>query len=139
MRMCKSARVPLAIWLAVVASNPAVAQQPAPDNTKVNSRDRAPSQPTADRQSNTPSDVTITRNIRRAIAADKDLSTSAHNIKIITRQGQVTLKGPVRSAAEKEAVEAKATAVASAGRVKSQISITDEPATAAKRRAKPKA
>jgi hypothetical protein len=139
MRVYNSASVPLAIWLSLLAPIAAFAQQPAPDNTKINTRDRAPSQPTADRQSNAQSDVAITRDIRRAITGDKDLSTSAHNIKIVTRQGQVTLKGPVRSAAEKEAIEAKATAVAGAGHVNSQVSVTNPSANGAKRRAKPKA
>jgi hyperosmotically inducible periplasmic protein len=139
MRVSPSARFHFAIWLSLVAPTAAIAQQPAPDNTKVNTRDRAPSQPTADQQSNTRSDVAITRDIRRAIAEDEDLSTAAHNIKIITRQGEVTLKGPISSAPEKQAVEATAARVAGAGHVKSEVSVTDPSATPAKRRAKPKA
>jgi len=115
---------------------PAFAQQPAPDNTKVNTRDRAASQPTADQQRNDRSDVAITRDIRRAIVNDKALSTYAHNVKIITRQGQVTLKGPVRTDEEKRAVESKATEIAGAGHVNSEVSITN---ATTKPRAKPKA
>jgi hyperosmotically inducible periplasmic protein len=54
---------------------------------------------------------------------DKDLSTYAHNIKIVTRNGKVTLKGPVRSEEEKKAIEAKATQVAGAGNVSNSISV----------------
>jgi hyperosmotically inducible protein len=128
--------VHVAVWLSIIAPTLTLAQTPAPDNTKVNTRDRTPAQPTADQQSNTRSDVSITRDIRRAIVKDKALSTAAHNIKIITQQGQVTLKGPVRSDAEKQAIEAKATEIAGAGHVKSDVSVTDP---SAKRRAKPKA
>ena len=54
---------------------------------------------------------------------DKGLSTYAHNVKVIARDGQVTLKGPVRSDAEKLAVEAKATEVVGAGRVVNELSV----------------
>ena len=54
---------------------------------------------------------------------DKTLSTYAHNVKVIAQDGQVTLKGPVRTEDEKKTVEAKATEVAGAGHVINQISI----------------
>ena len=54
-------------------------------------------QKTADQQKGNGSDLQITQQIRQAILRDKSLSTYAHNIKIITQNGQVTLKGPVRS------------------------------------------
>jgi osmotically-inducible protein OsmY len=54
---------------------------------------------------------------------DKSLSTYAHNVKIITQNGQVTLKGPVRSEEEKNTVEAKATEVAGENKVTSQLAI----------------
>ena len=54
---------------------------------------------------------------------DKTLSTYAHNVKVIAQDGQVTLKGPVRTEDEKKTVEAKATEVAGAGHVTNQISI----------------
>jgi hyperosmotically inducible periplasmic protein len=99
--------------------------QTKPDNTKVNQRDRDPSQPTADQQPNNRSDLEITQQIRKAIVADKTLSSDAHNIKIITKGGKVTLKGPVRSADEQKNLEAKATAVAGAGKVTSDMSVKD--------------
>ena len=58
----------------------ASAQAPAPDNTKTNARDRNAAQKTAGDQSNTRSDLETTREIRKAIVADKDLSSYAHNI-----------------------------------------------------------
>ncbi len=92
------------------------------DNTKVNKRDRKNGAVTADQQKENESDRETTANIRKALM-DKDLSTYAHNVKIITRNGMVTLKGPVRSQEEKKTVEAKATEIAGAGKVKSMISV----------------
>lgn len=110
----------------------------APDNTKRNARDRQANAKTADQQSNARSDVDVTRQIRRAIVADKALSTNAHNVKIITRAGKVTLKGPVRNEGEKQAVEAKAVEVAGAGNVSNQLSVTDTSKAARKPAATPK-
>jgi hyperosmotically inducible periplasmic protein len=98
------------------------AQTPA-DNTKVNKRDRAKGAVTADQQKDNTHDREITQKIRRALLDDKTLSTYAHNVKVVAQDGQVTLKGPVRTADEKRTIEAKATEVAGAGRVTNQISI----------------
>ena len=98
-------------------------QQTAPDNTKVNERDRSQNAPTADQQKANRSDQDITQQIRQSIMKDKSLSTYAHNIKIITQDGQVTLKGPVRSEDEKKTVEAKAAEVAGGNNVTSQLDI----------------
>jgi hyperosmotically inducible protein len=92
---------------------------PAPDNTKVNQQQ----QTTADQQKQNPSDRAITQQIRQSIMKDKSLSSYAHNIKIITQNGQVTLKGPVRSEGEKQTIEAKATEVAGANKVTNDLSI----------------
>jgi osmotically-inducible protein OsmY len=88
---------------------------PAPDNTKVNERDMNQNEPTADQQKDNRSD--------RDIMKDKSLSTYAHNVKIVTQDGQVTLKGPVQSEDEKKAIEAKATEVAGHGKVTSELNI----------------
>jgi hyperosmotically inducible protein len=106
----------------------ALAQEPtnqptAPDNTKVNERDRSQNEPTADQQKDNRSDRDITQQIRQSIMKDKSLSTYAHNIKIVTKDGQVTLKGPVRSEDEKQAIEAKAAEVARDGKVTSELNI----------------
>jgi osmotically-inducible protein OsmY len=110
----------------------------APDNTARNTRDRQTNAKTADQQSNAKSDVDVTRQIRRAIVADKALSTNAHNVKIITRGGKVTLKGPVRNQDEKQAVEAKAIEIAGGGNVSNQISVTDTNKASRKPAATPK-
>ena len=96
---------------------------PAADNTQVNQRDQNPNETTADQQKNNQSDIQITQQIRRAIMADQSLSTYAHNVKIITQNGQVTLKGPVQSGDEKKAVESKAAEVAGADKVTSELDI----------------
>ena len=101
---------------------PAKTQTPA-DNTKVNTRDRADNAVTADQQKENAADRTLTQKIRRSLTSDKALSTYAHNVKIVSQGGQVTLKGPVRSEQEKQTVEAKAVEVAGAGRVVNELSV----------------
>jgi len=96
---------------------------PAPDNTKTNKRDRAPSERTADQAKETDVDRDTMQKIRKAVVADKSLSSYAHNIKIISEHGKVTLKGPVRSDEESKNIEAKAVEVAGAGNVTNQISV----------------
>jgi osmotically-inducible protein OsmY len=98
-------------------------QNAAPDNTKVNTRDRDKNEMTADQQKENRSDRELARQVRRALVKDKSLSTYAHNVKVIARDGAVTLKGPVRSEEEKQAVEAKAVEVAGQGKVTDEISV----------------
>jgi hyperosmotically inducible protein len=111
----------------VIVAAPGKAQSsdaPKPDNTTVNQRDRDPNQPTADQQKNNRPDRELTKDIRKSIMADKSLSTYAHNIKIISQNGTVTLKGPVKSEDEKQSVIAKAVAVVgSSDRVTDQVSV----------------
>lgn len=97
------------------------AQDPsaAPDNTKQNKAAGA----TADNQKEAKADRVTTQKIRKAILADKSLSSYAHNVKVITANGSVTLKGPVRSDEEKTAIETKATDVAGAANVKSELTV----------------
>jgi hyperosmotically inducible periplasmic protein len=114
----------LAAGVVASAQEPSTQQaSPAPDNTKVNERDRSQNEPTADQQKDNRSDRDITQQIRQSIMKDKSLSTYAHNIKIVTKDGQVTLKGPVRSEDEKQAIEAKAAEVARDGKVTSELNI----------------
>ena len=97
---------------------------PKPDNTTVNKRDREPDQATADQQKNNRPDRELTKDIRQSILADKSLSSYAHNIKIISQNGTVTLKGPVKSEDEKQSVIAKAVAVVgSSHKVTDQVSV----------------
>jgi hyperosmotically inducible protein len=109
--------------LSAQTSNPQIT--PA-DNTKINKRDQDKRQPTADQQKQDRPDTDITRDIRRSITNDKTLSTYAKNIKIITQSGNVTLRGPVRSEEERKSVEAKASEVAGANHVKSEIEIAEK-------------
>ena len=67
---------------------------------------------TADNQTNSKNDLQTTAAVRKAIIADKGLSMYAHNVKIITHHGTVTLKGPVKSDQEKQQVDSDATAAA---------------------------
>ena len=107
---------------AVLAQDPAV--PPAADNTKTNQRDLNQNAPTADQQKDNRTDRELTQQIRQAIMQDKSLSTYAHNVKIISQNGTVTLKGPVRSEDEKQAIEAKANEVAgNSARVISELSV----------------
>ena len=96
---------------------------PAPDNTKVNDRDRSQTEPTADQQKENRPDRDTTRDIRRSIMQDKSLSTYAHNVKIISQDGMVTLKGPVRSEEEKTAIEAKAAEIVGKDKVTNQLEV----------------
>jgi hyperosmotically inducible periplasmic protein len=93
--------------------------QTAPDNSAQN-KDQAL---TADNQANAKTDRTTTANIRKAIIADKDLSTYAHNVKIITVNGAVTLKGPVTSDGEKEKVATDAASVVSADKITNHLTV----------------
>jgi len=95
------------------------------DNTGKNVRDRddAAVVPT-DQANGSPQDVETTRAIRKAIVADANLSTDAHNVKIVTLDGVVTLRGPVKSEAEKTRVAALAAQTAgSADKVKNLVQV----------------
>jgi len=96
------------------------------DNTGKNVRDRDPGAMTAGEQSNNKGDVKITQRIRKAVVADKSLSTNAHNVKIITDHGFVTLRGPVDNPKEKEVIGAKARRVVGPKRVDNQLEIASQ-------------
>jgi hyperosmotically inducible periplasmic protein len=98
-------------------------QQPAPDNSKTNQGDANKGAVTAEQQKMNPADRNITKQIRSSIYKDKSLSTYAHNIKIITQDGEVTLKGPVRTQDERAGIEAKAAAVVGAENVTNQLEV----------------
>ena len=108
--------------MAAWAQDAGTTQAPA-DNTKVNQRDRNSNAPTADQQKNNQSDVELARQIRKSLVNDKSLSTNAHNVKVIVQGGMVTLKGPVNSADEKQAIETKAAQVAGADKVSSELQV----------------
>jgi hyperosmotically inducible periplasmic protein len=101
------------------ATNPGVA----PDNTRVNKRDMNSSALTPMDQNNNQTDLKITQQIRQAVMADGSLSFTAKNVKIITQNGKVTLRGPVNSAQERSAIEAAARKVAGAEQVDNQLEV----------------
>src|ERR1700680_1977172 len=96
-----------ASWTSVARAQSAQ-DQPKPDNTRVNKRDRNPGEATADQQKADRGDRDLTSKIRKAIVDDKSLSTYGHNVKVISQNGVVTLKGPVRSEAEAKSIVEKA-------------------------------
>ena len=97
---------------------------PKPDNTAVNKRDQNPAEATADQQKMNAADRALTAKIRKSVMADKSLSTYAHNVKIISQNGTVTLKGPVHSDDEVKSIMAKATEGAgSPDKVVNQMSV----------------
>ena len=78
-----------------------------PDNSAINQKQGN----TADQQSEASSDRMLTKKIRQAIIADKSLSAYGHNVKIIAKDGSVTLKGPVKSEEEKQSIASKAESI----------------------------
>jgi len=94
------------------------------DNTQLNKRDRDGRSLTPLDQGNSSSDIDITARIRKDVTAGKGLSTNARNVKIITRDGQVTLRGPVASAEEKRVIGEIADRIAGSGRVDNQLEVT---------------
>ena len=104
----------------------AMAQAPtpiAPDNSAVNARDRDAGATTAGQQSNSKADTELTRKIRRAVVKDDSLSTMAHNVKIVTVAGSVTLRGPVKTETEKTAIANIAQQMAGADKVDNQLEV----------------
>lgn len=92
-----------------------------PDNTGLNRGDK--SQTTTDQQQAVRADRDLTDQIRRAIVGDRSLSADAHNVKVVARSGQITLKGLVRSESERRTVEDKAVEVAGQDRVVNELVI----------------
>ena len=100
------------------------------DDTGVNKRDRGHDTTLPTDQPNNKSDIEFAAAVRKAIVKDKSLSSYAHNVKIIAQDGTVTLKGPVRSEEEKQAVEAKAAeAAGGADKIKSELEVSSKPTT----------
>jgi osmotically-inducible protein OsmY len=118
--MFKAVLLSLALAASAAAQTPPTKSADAPpDNTKVNRAGEV----NAASQKNNKQDLTTTRDIRKAIMSDKNLSTYAHNVKVITSNGFVTLKGPVRSEDEKKAVVAKAIDVAGRDHVANELTV----------------
>ncbi len=121
----KTLAVAMVATLALSATMARAQPYPA-DNSGKNVRDRSDTAVTAADQSNSESDVAITRAIRKSVMADSALSTNAHNVKIVTIKGVVTLRGPVNSADEKAAVLAKAQQTAGVTRVHNELEVASK-------------
>jgi hyperosmotically inducible protein len=97
------------------------------DNSAVNQRDREDEALTAERQvRGSRSDVELTRLIRRELTKRDDLSVYAHNVKIITVHGVATLRGPVRTEAEKARVAALARRIVGAQQVRNELEVSKQ-------------
>jgi len=116
-------KVAAAAAVAVLCSSPLAVAQASPQSAPDNSQQNQNHAKTADSQPNTATDRATTAKVRKAIVEDKGLSTYAHNVKIITMNGQVTLKGPVKSEEEKQQVASDVTAVISADSFTNQLTV----------------
>ena len=94
-----------------------------PDNTVKNERDRSGETQTSGDQSNSPADLKITQAIRQALMKDSELSMTAKNIKVITANGQVTLRGPVTTAQEKAKIDQLAKSAAGGAHIDDQLDV----------------
>jgi osmotically-inducible protein OsmY len=94
-----------------------------PDNTATNERNRSGETQTSGDQSNSPADLKITQAIRQALMKDGELSTTAKNIKVITANGHVTLRGPVKTAQEKAKVDQLAKSAGGGAQIDNQLDV----------------
>ena len=111
--MCAAAALPAMLSLSLQA------QTPAPDNSAANKGQQV----TADQQSGHYSDRELTAKIRQSLVRDKALSVYGHNIKIISQNGMVTLKGPVHSEDEKQAIAGRAAIFAGQDKVTNDLTV----------------
>lgn len=112
----------LSLSLAAAALGSVLAADPNADNTDKNKQDRDGATLTPIDQSNDPADIKITADTRKMLIDDASLSANAKNVKVITVAGVVTLRGPVASEAEKNAV-AKHAKMAGAKSVTNEIEV----------------
>jgi osmotically-inducible protein OsmY len=101
------------------------AEAVAADNSGRNERDRNNATKTAGDQSESEADRTITQKIRQAVMEDESVSTNGKNVKIITVDGVVTLRGPVKSETEKKNIGAKAQQIAGVKNVENQLEVAN--------------
>ena len=107
------------ISLAALADN----EKTKPDNTAINERDRSSETKTSGDQSNSSADLKTTQAIRQALMKDGELSTTAKNIKVITANGHVTLRGPVKTAQEKSKIDQLAKSAAGGAQIDNQLDV----------------
>ncbi|MGC1321392.1 MAG: BON domain-containing protein [Candidatus Udaeobacter sp.] len=106
-----------------VAALAANNEETKPDNTATNERDRSGETQTSGDQPNSPTDLKITQAIRQALMKDSELSTTAKNIKVITANGHVTLRGPVKTAQEKARIDQLAKSAAGDAHIDDQLDV----------------
>jgi hyperosmotically inducible protein len=117
-------QITLSLLCVCVFTLSAVAQDtPAADNTKKNERDRSAETKTSGDQSNRREDVEVTAAVRRAVVGDHSLSMTAKNVKIITANGIITLRGPVKSDAEKAKIAQLAQSAAGNAKIDNQLEV----------------
>ena len=104
----------------------ATVQKPAND-TAVNARDQYGAMPTPPDQGNGSADIKTAAEIRRAVVGDSALSMDAKNVKIVVKDGLVTLRGPVKTEAERAEVERKAASIAGVTNVENHLDIEKAP------------
>jgi hyperosmotically inducible periplasmic protein len=110
------------MFLALPLAGALLAWQQA-DNTERNKRDRDGRTMTAEKQGNSKFDVDLLARLRKAVVDDKELSTNAHNVKIVVNGGRIWLRGPVASEAEKTRVEALVKEIAGGKTVTSSLEV----------------
>jgi hyperosmotically inducible periplasmic protein len=93
------------------------------DNSATNQRDRSGETQTSGDQSNSSADLKTTQAIRQALMKDGDLSMTAKNIKIVTANGQVTLRGPVKTVQEKTKIDQIAKSAAGGAKIENQLDV----------------
>jgi hyperosmotically inducible periplasmic protein len=108
-----------AFSLAALAGN----EKAKPDNTTTNERDRSGETKASGDQSNSSADLKTTEAIRQALMKDGELSMTAKNIKIITANGHVTLRGPVKTAQEKAKIDQLAKSAAGSAQIDNQLDV----------------
>jgi osmotically-inducible protein OsmY len=117
-------KITLSLFCLSLFTLSAVAQDtPDADNTGKNERDRSDETQTSGDQSNSKDDVNTTAAIRRAVVKDDSLSAMAKNVKIITANGTVTLRGPVKDEAEKAKIAELAQSAAGNAKIDNQLEV----------------
>ena len=116
-------QITLSLLCAFVFTLSALAQDTPADNTSKNQRDRSGETRTSGDQSNSNEDIQLTATIRRAVVKDHSLSATAKNVKIITADGVVTLRGPVQNEAEKTKIAELAQSAAGNAKIDNQLEV----------------
>jgi hyperosmotically inducible periplasmic protein len=107
-------------------SDPAASDSTKADNTQRNSSEQNKNTDTAEKQSNSKDDLALTQKIRQAVIKDRSLSMNAKNVKIIARDGIITLQGPVDSQQEKDTIATEAREIAGKDKVEDQLEVKAE-------------